>query len=87
MSEMSAQELRKMLEEGWGIRLPGERSLYWNPRGRVPDGHIEVYITAQGKTTWWLRRATPEAIRYAREIREALKKRWEEEERHGAVLD
>lgn len=87
MKEMSSRELKELLEQGWGFRLPGERSLYWNPRARVPEGHIEIFITARGRTTWWLRRATPEAIALAREIREALKKRWEEEERHGAVLD
>jgi hypothetical protein len=40
---MRPDEVIRMIKEGWGFRLPGERSLYWNPRGQVPAGHIELY--------------------------------------------
>jgi hypothetical protein len=66
-----ADVLKMIRDEGWGFRLPGEPSLYWNPRGRVPAGHIELYTTGKGRITWYLVRVPPEVISEARRIREA----------------
>jgi hypothetical protein len=68
---MRPDEVIRMIEEGWGFRLPREPSLYWNPRGRVPRGHIELFEIAHGRLTWYLVRVPPEVIEEARRIREA----------------
>jgi len=68
---MRPDEVIWMIKEGWGFRLPGERSLYWNPRGRVPQNHIELYTIGGGCLTWYLVRVPPEVIEEARRIREA----------------
>ena len=64
-----ADVLKMIRDEGWGFRLPGERSLYWSPRHRVPDGHIELFTTGRGALTWYLVRVPPEVIEEARRIR------------------
>ena len=63
--------LKMIRDEGWGFRLPGEPSLYWNPRGRVLRGHIELFEIAHGRLTWYLVRVPLEVIEEARRIREA----------------
>ena len=66
---MKPHEVIQMIKEGWGFRLPGERSLYWNPRGRVPENHVELFEITQGRLTWYLVRVPPEVIEEARRIR------------------
>ena len=68
---MRPDEVIQKINEGWGFRLPGEPSLYWNPRGRIPAGHIELYTIGGGRLTWYLVRVPPEVIEEARRIREA----------------
>lgn len=51
---MKPHEVIQKINEGWGFRLPGERSLYWSPRHRVPEGHIELFTTGKGRITWYL---------------------------------
>jgi hypothetical protein len=68
---MKPADVLKMIKEGWGFRLPGERSLYWAPRNRVPDNHIELFEITGGRLTWHLVRVPPEVIEEARRIREA----------------
>jgi hypothetical protein len=69
---MRPDEVIRMIEEGWGFRLPGERSLYWNPRDRVPQNHIELYMIGGGCLTWYLVRVPPGVIEEAWRIREVL---------------
>jgi hypothetical protein len=68
---MRPDEVIQKINEGWGFRLPGERSLYWSPRHRVPEGHIEIFTTGRGALTWCLVRVPPEVIEEVRRIREA----------------
>jgi len=62
---MRSNEVIRKIREGWGFRLPGERSLYWNPRGRVPRNHMELYLT------WYLVRVSEDVLSEACRIREA----------------
>jgi hypothetical protein len=67
---MKPHEVIQKINEGWGFRLPGERSLYWAPRNRVPDNHIELFEITGGRLTWHLVRVPPEVIEEARRIRD-----------------
>jgi hypothetical protein len=70
--------LKMIREEGWGFKLPGEGSLYWNPRGRVPAGCLEIFITGRGQITWYLVRVSDEVIEEARRIKEARRRALED---------
>jgi|GEM_PF-1662197 len=68
---MKPHEVIQKINEGWGFRLPGERSLYWSPRHRVPEGHIELFTTGKGRITWYLVRVPPDIVEEARRLQEA----------------
>jgi hypothetical protein len=69
----------ELIRKGWGFRLPGERSLYWNPGHRLLDGCMEVFTTSQGKITWYCFFGVPdEVINEARRIREAQRRMLED---------
>jgi hypothetical protein len=71
-------DVLKMIKEGWGFKLPGERSLYWNPRGRVPQNHIELYTIGGGRLTWHLVRVPEDVLSEARRVREARQRALED---------
>jgi hypothetical protein len=66
---MKPHEALRLIHEGWGFRLPGEPSLYWNPRGRVPQNHIELYTIGGGRLTWYLVRVPEDVLSEARRIK------------------
>ena len=68
---MKPHEVLQRIREGWGFKLPGERSLYWNPRGRVPQGHLEIFTISRGCLTWYLVPVSDEILAEARRIRQA----------------